>query len=82
MEEYYELNIIPKYKNIINYQKEYIKFLEEEIGKCTVCKHYECTEDVYNKGEKLRNNITLAEKKWQKKNISNQINLKKISVKK
>ena len=63
MEEYYELNIIPKYKNIINYQKEYIKFLEEEIGKCTVCKHYECTEDVYNKGEKLRNNITLAEKK-------------------
>ena len=51
MEEYYELNIIPKYKNIISYQKEYIKFLEEEIGKCTVCKHYECTEDVYNKGE-------------------------------
>ena len=62
MEEYYELNVIPKYKNIISSQKEYIKFLEEEIGKCTVCKHYECTEDVYNEGERLRNNIILAEK--------------------
>lgn len=63
VEEYYELNVIPKYKNIISSQKEYIKFLEEEIGKYAISKHYECTEDVYNEGERLRNNIILAEKK-------------------
>ena len=62
-EDHYELNIIPKYKNIISFQKEYIKFLEEEIGKCTTCKHYVCTDDVFNEGERLRNNIISAEKK-------------------
>lgn len=62
-EDHYELNIIPKYKNIISFQKEYIKFLEEEIVKCTTCKHYECSEDIYNEGERLRSNIISAEKK-------------------
>ena len=82
MEEYYEENIIPKYKNIISSQKEYIKFLEEEIGKCTTCKHYVYTDDVFNEGERLRTNIISAEKKWQNQNTSNQTNLKKISAKK
>ncbi len=62
-EDHYELNTVPKYKNIISFQKEYIKFLEEEIGKCTTCKHYECSEDIYNEGERLRSNIISAEKK-------------------
>ena len=62
-EDHYELNIIPKYKNIISYQKEYIKFLELEIEKYATYRHYECTEDIYNEGERLRSNIISAEKK-------------------
>ncbi len=56
---HYEQNIIQPLKGLINLQKEYIKFLGEEVEKLSVIKHYSCTLEVFEKGEDFRERLDI-----------------------
>ena len=57
MEEYYEGKILPKYKNLIEAQEVYIKFLEEEVTKYALTSKYQISAKDFNHGQQLRDQI-------------------------
>lgn len=67
MEEYYDREIIPKYKAVIEAQKEYIKFLGKDISRyASVCVSHKAMQtplETIAEGKVLRAKISELESK-------------------
>lgn len=57
MEEHYKNTVISKYKNLINLQREYIRFLSEEITKYAFVSQYVAPKEVIKQGEIFREKL-------------------------
>lgn len=60
-EEYYETKVLPKMKNLIAAQKEYIEFLSKEVSRLSEFipshPHLAASEEIIQKGRELRAEI-------------------------